>query len=1266
MKNIKILGLLVFFLLACGINAFSQVTVAGSTGANGSYAQLNLAFTALNGAGTQAGNNITIDITANTTETASASLNASDWTSVTIRPSGGARIIEGSIVGAIIKLNGADNVTIDGRIGGVGTNRDLTVRNNNTSTATAAIWLASVIAGNGAANNVIRNLEIAAGATSNTTTNVTHGIIQTGTTLSVGAADGNDNDNNQFIFNRVIRARIGIASRGVTTNNNLNAVVTDNIVGPGSFGADEIGASGIYMQADTGATVSRNTVQFVGGDLANTTGGADRCGICIGTNSWSATSTTTITSGDYTVTKNIIHDVIEERTFSAVGIILGTTRSGVATNNLIANNFIYNLRADGTAGDQVCGVCVSNGHTDRIEFNSISITGDMDPGAAASSTQYGNAIRISSVNGTNNANFSVRNNSIYMDVNANNATTHFYAITLNSAAYVFGTGGLNYNNYYVNQANLQMRTGGLSAATGAAATTEFQTLANWQAALTAPQDVNSIQADPQYFSNTFDLHIAGTSPNVNTGLTIAGIADDIDGQVRPNGANPDIGADEFYTSPGTLQFSSSTYTNPETSSATITVTRAAGINGAVQVDYATVAGGSATGGAACTAGVDYINASGTLMWADLDGAAKNFSVTLCADGFYDGSETVNLALSNVMVATLGTPNTAVLTITDAGTVFSGSFNVGTAETFTSLTNPGGIFQAMNGGSLSGPVTINITTDLTGETGAIPLNETGAPPLNELGGFSVLIKPSGAARTISTNAVTSFIKLAGTDNVTIDGSLSGGTDKSLTINGSGAGALLWIATNATGGANGNTLKNCILNGPGAFAGQGIIAGSGTTFGGQAEFPNSNNTIRNNTIARTQNAAFIAGGTATPDVNWLIIDNTFGSTVVADKLSFRGMLIRDSVNAQIIHNTISGVNSSTGTSSTMSGIQLAGGISGGYISRNTIKDIRQNNTVGWGSNGIYLTASSTASGININNNMISDIASQGFAGVTATDNGYGIMIDTGGGYNIYYNTVVMNTNQVAAGSITAALNIAAGATTVGSIDLRDNILANTQTIGTRYSVYDASTAGNTIFSIINNNDYFSSQNVGFLTSARVTLADWQTATGQDANSLAVDPLFVSATDFHIQVASPVQDGGVTIASVVRDFDLQLRAQPFAPLFDDKDTPLGGGNTDIGADEILAPTAAHAFISGQVLTADGRGIRNAIVVISGGNLPEARTVATGSFGYFAFDDLEVGQTYIVTVNSKRFAFPTPTVVVTLQDNVGDLNFVAFPQGVSKTEEP
>ncbi len=52
----------------------------------------------------------------------------------------------------------------------------------------------------------------------------------------------------------------------------------------------------------------------------------------------------------------------------------------------------------------------------------------------------------------------------------------------------------------------------------------------------------------------------------------------------------------------------------------------------------------------------------------------------------------------------------------------------------------------------------------------------------------------------------------------------------------------------------------------------------------------------------------------------------------------------------------------------------------------------------------------------------------------------------------------------------------------------------------------------------------------------------------------------------------------------------------------------------------------------------------------------VQTGSFGYYNFEGLQTGQTYIITVNSRRYVFTVPTRVVSLSDNIADLDFVAI----------
>lgn len=91
-------------------------------------------------------------------------------------------------------------------------------------------------------------------------------------------------------------------------------------------------------------------------------------------------------------------------------------------------------------------------------------------------------------------------------------------------------------------------------------------------------------------------------------------------------------------------------------------------------------------------------------------------------------------------------------------------------------------------------------------------------------------------------------------------------------------------------------------------------------------------------------------------------------------------------------------------------------------------------------------------------------------------------------------------------------------------------------------------------------------------------------------------------------------------------------------------------------LTPTAASVSISGQVATFNGSGIRNVRVALTAPN-GSIRTTFTSSFGYYAFDDVEVGQTYILEVTSRRFSFPEPTRIVVLLEDLKGADFKAFP---------
>ena len=92
-----------------------------------------------------------------------------------------------------------------------------------------------------------------------------------------------------------------------------------------------------------------------------------------------------------------------------------------------------------------------------------------------------------------------------------------------------------------------------------------------------------------------------------------------------------------------------------------------------------------------------------------------------------------------------------------------------------------------------------------------------------------------------------------------------------------------------------------------------------------------------------------------------------------------------------------------------------------------------------------------------------------------------------------------------------------------------------------------------------------------------------------------------------------------------------------------------------EFLAPTAADVSIGGRVLTGEGRGIRGAVVTVTGNSLVTPINVMTGVNGRYTVPGLTAGETYIVSVRSRRFVFDQPSRVITLNDSVADADFNA-----------
>lgn len=1181
-----------YLLIFCSIISLAgqaQVSVTATAGTTGPtpYTTLKGAFDAVN-AGTHQGA-INISLSAGTTETATAALNASGGTASYISVNITATTpvtVTGSFTGAIIKLNGADNVTIDGRIGGTG--RNITVSSTSTAAASAAIWLSSTGAGAGCTSNTIRNLELACGATQNTVTTATYGIIMNGATIATNS-DGNDNDNNTFTENRIIRSRYGIVTRGVSTNFNQTVTITNNIIGPASFGTDEIGKAGIFMQFDNASLISDNTVQFVGGDFANTpTTGADRAGIAIGVENWGSTPAT-LAGSNYTVTQNTIHDIIEERTFSSIGVLLSTTNGASATNNLVANNFIYNLRANGTAGDAGVGIGIGAGNGDNVVFNSVRMSGDLDPGSAATSSQTNCCLRVANTP----ANLTVKNNILYTDIFSSSAPTlNAVCIMIPSTSFAWGTGGLNNNDYYYPAANTTARIGAVG--TSSLATTFYTTMANWQTAI--PADNASKNVDPNYTSAT-DLHIPnGSSSQLESaGVVAGGVTTDIDNDARPGpagsvnggGTAPDIGADEFDAIPIDL-------TAPAISFTPLTFTCNTADRVVTNVTITDGSGVPTSGGLVPriyyrkNAGTWYSQA-GSLSSGNGNNGTWTFVIVAADMGGLAGGDVVQYYFIAQDVAT--TPNissnptgavaTDVNTVTthpatpnsyNISAALSGTYAVGSGQTYTTLT---AAIAAYNTNCLAGPVVFELTDAAYAEAGAMTINQHPEASASN----TLTIRPASGVTASVSAAVASgaLLKIAG-NYVTIDGSNNGTSTRNLSFTNTSTTSPTVMAITSSGTASTvfSNIKNCtVINGVNTSS--AMVVSDGTTLGNPGYFNNIN--IRNNDIQKAYmglycNAAVVAGNGSN-----LLIDSNKLSTSGANALRFVGIYVQGADGAVVRSNEIGNFDGTSSESD--AGVWLATSATNTVVEKNNIFNLNYTGTGGYGARGVAVSVGVANANISVRHNMIRSISGDadafGTFGATFSPIGIYVFGAATTGVNIQYNTIYLSGNTITdADGYSFGVAIDDGAIASLKNNIIHNSLGRLASSGVGAVGIGAELTASQISSSNYNNFYMAATGgggnfFGKLGSTNYsTLATWQAAISGDANSVNILPVYVSGTDLHLNPASNTSLNGLgnPISGVTTDFDNDTR---------DAVTP------DMGADE-FAPPPCTAIAGTTVATPIG----------------------------------------------------------------------------------
>jgi len=438
-----------------------------------------------------------------------------NWT-LTIQPDAATvRNITGSYAGGLIRLNGADRVTIDGRYSGSG--NYLNFVNSATSGTIAPLQIISLGTGQGAENITIRNCTFSNGYIGTST----YGIFAGSATL--GTAQG-DNDNLTIRDNVVKKSYRGIYVAGVSgaVNDNLN--ILNNEVGS-DVSSDYVYKYGIYVAYANNADISGNHIFNMSSTTATPVGLSVETGV---------TNTT--------ISKNRIHNIAYTGSsgFGGRGMYVNTGSS--SSNLTIHNNVICDIKGDGWSNfsnSSMVGIYI-DGTTGglNIYYNSVNLYGTFSRNTATKTAAM-------LFNNSGITNVDLRNNIFVNSMDNTTVTTDKnYAIYSSTAASNFTA--INYNDYYAS---------GAQGVLGYIGNSDKTTLEDWRSA--SGQDSNSVSKNVTFVDST-DLHLSAShAGDYDLRATpITSITTDIDNDTR-NNTYPYKGADELNV-PAPVQLSSFT------------------------------------------------------------------------------------------------------------------------------------------------------------------------------------------------------------------------------------------------------------------------------------------------------------------------------------------------------------------------------------------------------------------------------------------------------------------------------------------------------------------------------------------------------------------------------------------------------------------------------------------------------------------------------------------------------------------------------------
>jgi len=442
------------------------------------------------------------------------------------------------------------------------------------------------------------------------------------------------------------------------------------------------------------------------------------------------------------------------------------------------------------------------------------------------------------------------------------------------------------------------------------------------------------------------------------------------------------------------------------------------------------------------------------------------------------------------------------------TAMSGSYTIGgVSPDFANFTDA---VAALVASGICGPVDFAVRTGLYTEQVSIP-EISGSSFSNtisfssELGdSASVLLSNPAGASTLDNYT----LQLNGVDHISI---------MRLTIERSGTGTASTVIEIANESNNVSLIGNEIR-------GDASVSASNTTGTKSGIFsPSTSNNndlvISGNYFKDNANGIWVNGDIASHATGMVVENNIFNSFYVGAFLLYQSA-------PQIIGNTI--IRNNTVSTVDFYAISIRFSVGPLQVNKNKI-------TCYNGNYGIRLRE--CIGGIGTEGIIVNNFVQVGGATIAR-----GISLEDGSAdQNVFNNSV----NNIGTNTTTGSALFVSSAGTSG-IRIVNNIFASPG------GGYGMNIEDNAQLGIIqsDNNCLYSSVNTAYWTVPQLSLADFQLASGLDANSVSGDPLFTSVSDLHV-AAGILDAAGTPLALVQEDIDGDLR---------DPSTP------DIGADEFL----------------------------------------------------------------------------------------------------